>query len=81
MLGMPVNRTAVKGLYCAGDSTFPGQGAPGPRVNAVELSGFGCAHRVLRDLGKQPTIPILDPAYDALLGAVRDRVQNCIWLL
>ncbi|KAA6420961.1 MAG: carotene isomerase, partial [Trebouxia sp. A1-2] len=39
MLGMPFNRTAVKGLYCVGDSTFPGQG-----VNAVVFSGFGCAH-------------------------------------
>lgn len=68
MLGMPFNRTAVKGLYCVGDSTFPGQG-----VNAVVFSGFGCAHRVLCDLGKQPTIPILDPAYNGLLGAVRDR--------
>ena len=26
MLGMPFNRTAVQGLYCVGDSTFPGQG-------------------------------------------------------
>ena len=67
MLGMPFNRTAVKGLYCVGDSTFPGQG-----VNAVVFSGFGCAHRVLCDLGKQPTIPILDPAYNGLLAAVRD---------
>lgn len=33
MLSMPFNRTAVKGLYCVGDSTFPGQG-----VNA----GKGC---------------------------------------
>lgn len=40
MLGMPFNRTAVNGLYCVGDSTFPGQG-----VNAVVFSGFGCAHR------------------------------------
>lgn len=40
MLGMPFNRTAVPGLYCVGDSTFPGQG-----VNAVVFSGFGCAHR------------------------------------
>ncbi|KAK9809036.1 hypothetical protein WJX72_008256 [[Myrmecia] bisecta] len=68
MLGMPFNRTAVKGLYCVGDSTFPGQG-----VNAVVFSGFGCAHRVLCDLGKQPTIPGLDQGYNALLGAVRDR--------
>ncbi|DBA92253.1 TPA: hypothetical protein ACH3X2_003687 [Trebouxia sp. C0005] len=70
MLGMPFNRTAVKGLYCVGDSTFPGQG-----VNAVVFSGFGCVHRVLCDLGKQPTIPILDPVYNGLLreSDVRDR--------
>ncbi|KAK9827277.1 hypothetical protein WJX81_007326 [Elliptochloris bilobata] len=69
MLGMPFNRTALKGLYCVGDSTFPGQG-----VNAVVFSGFGCAHRVLCDLGKAPSLPGLDAGYNALLGAVRDRV-------
>lgn len=68
MLSMPFNRTAVQGLYCVGDSTFPGQG-----VNAVVFSGFGCAHRVLCDLGKQPTIPLLDEGYNAMLAAVRDR--------
>ncbi|KAL4423632.1 hypothetical protein ABPG77_009219 [Micractinium sp. CCAP 211/92] len=68
MLSMPFNRTAVHGLYCVGDSTFPGQG-----VNAVVFSGFGCAHRVLCDLGKQPTIPLLDQGYNAMLAAVRDR--------
>ncbi|CAL8470057.1 g9599 [Coccomyxa elongata] len=68
MLGMPFNRTAIKGLYCVGDSTFPGQG-----VNAVVFSGFGCAHRVLCDQGKQPIIPVLDQGYNAVLGAVRDR--------
>ncbi|KAI3431833.1 hypothetical protein D9Q98_010586 [Chlorella vulgaris] len=68
MLSMPFNRTAVKGLYCVGDSTFPGQG-----VNAVVFSGFGCAHRVLCDLGRQPTLPGIDQGYNALLGAVRDR--------
>lgn len=26
MLSMPFNRTSVQGLYCVGDSTFPGQG-------------------------------------------------------
>lgn len=40
MLSMPFNTTSIKGLYCVGDSTFPGQG-----VNAVVFSGFGCAHR------------------------------------
>lgn len=33
--------TLTQGLYCVGDSTFPGQG-----VNAVAMSGIGCAHRV-----------------------------------
>jgi prolycopene isomerase len=46
LLGMPFNRTAVSGLYCVGDSTFPGQG-----LNAVAFSGFACAHRVAADLG------------------------------
>lgn len=46
LLGMPFNRTAVPGLYCVGDSTFPGQG-----LNAVAFSGFACAHRVAVDLG------------------------------
>ena len=46
LLGMPFNRTAVPGLYCVGDSTFPGQG-----LNAVAFSGFACAHRVAMDLG------------------------------
>lgn len=67
MLGMPFNRTAVPGLYCVGDSTFPGQG-----VNAVVFSGFGCAHRVLCDLGKEPTLPGVDGAYNKLLETVRN---------
>jgi prolycopene isomerase len=46
LLGMPFNRTAIKGLYCVGDSTFPGQG-----LNAVAFSGFACAHRIAVDLG------------------------------
>jgi prolycopene isomerase len=45
LLGMPFNRTAVSGLYCVGDSTFPGQG-----LNAVAFSGFACAHRIAVDL-------------------------------
>lgn len=56
----------VQGLYCVGDSTFPGQG-----VNAVVFSGFGCAHRVLCDLGMQPTIPLLDDAFNSAFSAVR----------
>jgi prolycopene isomerase len=46
LLNMPFNRTAVSGLYCVGDSTFPGQG-----LNAVAFSGFACAHRIAEDLG------------------------------
>lgn len=68
MLSMPFNRTAIPGLYCVGDSTFPGQG-----VNAVVFSAFGCAHRILVDLGMQPKLPVIDEGYNALLGAVRDR--------
>ena len=39
---------AIDGLYCVGDSCFPGQG-----VIAVAFSGIMCAHRVAADLGKQ----------------------------
>jgi len=46
LLGMPFNRTAIPGLYCVGDSTFPGQG-----LNAVAFYGFACAHRIATDLG------------------------------
>ncbi|MCS7032060.1 MAG: carotene isomerase [Gloeomargarita sp. SKYG116] len=46
LLTMPFNRTSIPGLYCVGDSTFPGQG-----LNAVAFSGFACAHRVATDLG------------------------------
>ncbi|HHP7246137.1 MAG TPA: carotenoid isomerase [Elainellaceae cyanobacterium] len=46
LLGMPFNQTSIPGLYCVGDSTFPGQG-----LNAVAFSGFACAHRVAVDLG------------------------------
>jgi prolycopene isomerase len=46
LVGMPFNRTAIKGLYCVGDSTFPGQG-----LNAVAFSGFACGHRIAVDLG------------------------------
>lgn len=69
MLGMPFNRTAIPGLYCVGDSTFPGQG-----VNAVVFSGFGCGHRVACDLGLEQGFPALDGPYNMLLGAIRDRV-------
>ncbi len=46
LLGMPFNQTAIAGLYCVGDSTFPGQG-----LNAVAFSGFACSHRIAVDLG------------------------------
>ena len=46
LLGMPFNRTEISGLYCVGDSTFPGQG-----LNAVAFSGFACSHRIAVDLG------------------------------
>ncbi|QEY33296.1 carotene isomerase [Synechococcus sp. RSCCF101] len=49
LLPMPFNRTGVPGLYCVGDSCFPGQG-----LNAVAFSGFACAHRVGADLGLNP---------------------------
>jgi len=69
MVGMPFNTTDVSGLYCVGDSTFPGQG-----VNAVVFSGFGCAHRVLCDLGKEPTWPTFDHIFNSGLKAARNAV-------
>jgi len=49
LLPMPFNRTGLKGLYCVGDSCFPGQG-----LNAVAFSGYACAHRIGADLGLNP---------------------------
>ena len=46
LLGMAFNQTTITGLYCVGDSTFPGQG-----LNAVAFSGFACSHRIAVDLG------------------------------
>lgn len=43
----PQNRTPVKNLFSAGDSTFPGQG-----VIAVTYSGVSCASYIARQLGK-----------------------------
>ena len=65
---MPFNRTSVDSLYCVGDSTFPGQG-----VNAVVFSGFGCAHRVLVDIGLEPGWPVLDAAFNKAVAYARDR--------
>jgi len=69
MVGMPFNTTDVTGLYCVGDSTFPGQG-----VNAVVFSGFGCAHRVLCDLGREPTWSTIDTVFNAGLKTARRAV-------
>ena len=53
LLPMPFNRTGLKGLYCVGDSCFPGQG-----LNAVAFSGYACSHRIGADLGLNPwTLP------------------------
>lgn len=52
LLSMPFNRTDVQGLYCVGDSTFPGQG-----LNATAFSGFACGHRVAADLGIIDRLP------------------------
>ncbi|XP_073109607.1 prolycopene isomerase, chloroplastic-like isoform X6 [Elaeis guineensis] len=41
-----VLKEAIDGLYCVGDSCFPGQG-----VIAVAFSGIMCAHRVTADIG------------------------------
>lgn len=52
LLSMPFNRTEIDGLYCVGDSTFPGQG-----LNATAFSGFACGHRVAADLGVEEKLP------------------------
>ena len=46
LLPMPFNTTKIKGLYCVGDSCFPGQG-----LNAVAFSGYACAHIIGTKLG------------------------------
>ncbi|KAG0598860.1 hypothetical protein M758_12G106400 [Ceratodon purpureus] len=66
LLGMPFNTTAVDGLYCVGDSCFPGQG-----VIAVAFSGTMCAHRVAADLGFEKRNPILDKGLSSLLAWFR----------
>lgn len=66
LLGMPFNTTAVDGLYCVGDSCFPGQG-----VIAVAFSGVMCAHRVAADIGIEKKSPVLDAALLRLLGWLR----------
>lgn len=66
LLGMPFNTTGIDGLYCVGDSCFPGQG-----VIAVAFSGVMCAHRVAADIGLERKSPILDTALLRLLGWLR----------
>ncbi|PIA59732.1 hypothetical protein AQUCO_00400557v1 [Aquilegia coerulea] len=66
LLGMPFNTTAIDGLYCVGDSCFPGQG-----VIAVAFSGVMCAHRVAADIGLEKKSPILDSALLRTLGWLR----------
>ncbi|PQM35821.1 prolycopene isomerase chloroplastic [Prunus yedoensis var. nudiflora] len=66
LLGMPFNTTAIEGLYCVGDSCFPGQG-----VIAVSFSGVMCAHRVAADIGLEKKSPVLDAALLRLLGWLR----------
>ncbi|GBG88595.1 hypothetical protein CBR_g48125 [Chara braunii] len=71
LIGMPFNTTAVEGLYCVGDTTFPGQG-----VNAVAFSGMACAHRVAADLGLEQSSPVLDKALNGLLSSFRKLALN-----
>ncbi len=88
MLNMPFNSTDIPGLYCVGDSTFPGQvcdcavhsdsslflpSNPHEQgVNAVVFSGFACAHRALCDMGMEPTWPTVDKVYKAALKFIRE---------
>ncbi|KAK7392737.1 hypothetical protein VNO78_21184 [Psophocarpus tetragonolobus] len=66
LLGMPFNTTGIDGLYCVGDSCFPGQG-----VIAVAFSGVMCAHRVAADIGLEKKSPVLDAMLLRLLGWLR----------
>ncbi|KAL2229246.1 prolycopene isomerase, chloroplastic [Sesamum indicum] len=66
LLAMPFNTTAISGLYCVGDSCFPGQG-----VIAVAFSGVMCAHRVAADIGLEKKNPVLDTALLGVLGWLR----------
>ncbi|XP_019098869.1 PREDICTED: prolycopene isomerase, chloroplastic-like isoform X2 [Camelina sativa] len=66
LLGMPFNTTAIDGLYCVGDSCFPGQG-----VIAVAFSGVMCAHRVAADIGIEKKSRVLDVGLLGILGWLR----------
>ncbi|KAF9680774.1 hypothetical protein SADUNF_Sadunf06G0156500 [Salix dunnii] len=59
-------RRAVDGLYCVGDSCFPGKD-----VLAVAFSGEMCAHRVAAGIGIEKRSPVLDAALLRLLGWLR----------
>lgn len=70
LLSMPFNRTELEGLYCVGDSTFPGQG-----LNATAFSGFSCGHRVAADLGLVETLPKpIDQLLTGLISKLRLRL-------
>uniref|UniRef100_A0A7S1XFQ4 Amine oxidase domain-containing protein n=1 Tax=Compsopogon caeruleus TaxID=31354 RepID=A0A7S1XFQ4_9RHOD len=71
LLPMPFNRTEVPGLYCVGDSSFPGQG-----LNAVAFSGFACGYRVAADLGLVETYPALDDFLHSALLKPRLRIPD-----
>ncbi|KAJ7523770.1 hypothetical protein O6H91_17G088700 [Diphasiastrum complanatum] len=71
LLGMPFNKTDLEGLYCVGDSCFPGQG-----VIAVTFSGVMCAHRVATDLGLERQSVVLDKGYQKLLSWIRGLALN-----
>ncbi|CAA6658460.1 unnamed protein product [Spirodela intermedia] len=66
LLGMPFNTTSIDGLYCVGDSCFPGQG-----VIAVAFSGIMCANRVAADIGFERKSPVMDAALLRLLSWFR----------
>uniref|UniRef100_A0A0E0F6U7 prolycopene isomerase n=1 Tax=Oryza meridionalis TaxID=40149 RepID=A0A0E0F6U7_9ORYZ len=63
MVHMDPCHGSIDGLYCVGDSCFPGQG-----VIAVAFSGIMCAHRVAADIGLEQRSPVLDAG---LLGLLR----------
>ncbi|KAL0333551.1 UNVERIFIED_CONTAM: Prolycopene isomerase, chloroplastic [Sesamum angustifolium] len=71
LLAMPFNTTAISGLYCVGDSCFPGQG-----VIAVAFSGVMCAHRVAADIGLEKKNPVLDTALLRVLGWLRTSMRK-----
>ncbi|KAA8497842.1 Prolycopene isomerase, chloroplastic [Porphyridium purpureum] len=71
LVSMPFNRTDIEGLYCVGDSAFPGQG-----LNAVAFSGYACAHRVACDLGLVGKMPVIGDALANLLSKTRLKIER-----